>query len=123
MPLIDPADAAIPLLTLSGISYRRKALAKLSLLALGFLGLGVIEGLTRVFYPEASATVVFIVMAIVLPKGSHGGYSESLVVPVESVKTVGPWGPSGGVRVGLVANHGPEVLWSTHGPSGVEHVA
>ncbi len=25
------------------------------------------------------------VMAIVLPKGSHGGYSESLVVPVESV--------------------------------------
>ena len=30
------------------------------------LGLGVIEGLTRVFYPELSATVVFIVMAIVL---------------------------------------------------------
>jgi len=35
----------------------------------------VIEGLTRVFYPEASATVVFIVMAIVLmirPAGLFG---------------------------------------------------
>jgi branched-chain amino acid transport system permease protein len=39
------------------------------------LGLGVIEGLTRVFYPEASATVVFIIMAIVLmirPAGLFG---------------------------------------------------
>ena len=30
------------------------------------LGLGVIEGLTKVFWPEASSTVVFIIMAIVL---------------------------------------------------------
>ncbi|MGV8897642.1 MAG: branched-chain amino acid ABC transporter permease [Burkholderiaceae bacterium] len=39
------------------------------------LGLGVIEGMTRVFYPEASATVVFILMAIVLmirPAGLFG---------------------------------------------------
>jgi branched-chain amino acid transport system permease protein len=39
------------------------------------LGLGVIEGLTRVFYPEASATVVFVIMAIVLlvrPAGLFG---------------------------------------------------
>jgi branched-chain amino acid transport system permease protein len=39
------------------------------------LALGVIEGLTRVFYPEASATVVFVVMAIVLmirPAGLFG---------------------------------------------------
>jgi branched-chain amino acid transport system permease protein len=39
------------------------------------LGLGLIEGLTRVFYPELSATVVFIVMAIVLmvrPAGLFG---------------------------------------------------
>ncbi|NMM35953.1 MAG: branched-chain amino acid ABC transporter permease [Glaciimonas sp.] len=39
------------------------------------LGLGVIEGMTRVFYPEASATVVFVVMAIVLvirPAGLFG---------------------------------------------------
>ena len=39
------------------------------------LGLGIIEGLTRVFYPELSATVVFIVMAIVLlirPAGLFG---------------------------------------------------
>ncbi|MDY7577244.1 branched-chain amino acid ABC transporter permease [Herbaspirillum sp. RTI4] len=39
------------------------------------LGLGVIEGLTRVFYPELSATVVFIIMVIVLllrPAGLFG---------------------------------------------------
>ena len=39
------------------------------------LGLGVVEGLTRVFYPEASATVVFVIMAIVLlvrPAGLFG---------------------------------------------------
>lgn len=39
------------------------------------LGLGLIEGLTRVFYPELSATVVFIVMVIVLmirPAGLFG---------------------------------------------------
>jgi len=39
------------------------------------LGLGVIEGLTKVFYPEASATVVFLIMAIVLllrPAGLFG---------------------------------------------------
>ncbi len=30
------------------------------------LGLGVIEGFTKVFYPEASSTVVFIIMALVL---------------------------------------------------------
>jgi len=39
------------------------------------LGLGVIEGMTRVFYPELSATVVFILMAIVLlvrPSGLFG---------------------------------------------------
>src|SRR4030095_3723278 len=29
-------------------------------------GLGVVEGLTKVFYPEASSTVIFIIMAIVL---------------------------------------------------------
>jgi branched-chain amino acid transport system permease protein len=39
------------------------------------LGLGVIEGLTRVFYPEASEVVVFVVMVIVLllrPAGLFG---------------------------------------------------
>jgi branched-chain amino acid transport system permease protein len=39
------------------------------------LGLGVIEGFTRVFYPEASATVVFLIMALVLlvrPAGLFG---------------------------------------------------
>jgi branched-chain amino acid transport system permease protein len=37
--------------------------------------LGIIEGLTKVFYPEASATVIFIIMAIVLlvkPAGLFG---------------------------------------------------
>jgi branched-chain amino acid transport system permease protein len=38
-------------------------------------GLGVIEGLTKVFYPEASNTVIFIIMAVVLlikPAGLFG---------------------------------------------------
>jgi branched-chain amino acid transport system permease protein len=39
------------------------------------LGLGVIEGFTKVFWPEASTTVVFIIMGIVLvlrPAGLFG---------------------------------------------------
>ncbi len=39
------------------------------------LALGVIEGLTKVFYPEASSTVVFVIMALVLlirPAGLFG---------------------------------------------------
>ncbi|MEZ5840020.1 MAG: branched-chain amino acid ABC transporter permease [Hyphomicrobiales bacterium] len=39
------------------------------------LGMGVIEGLTKVFWPEASSTVIFVVMAIVLvlrPAGLFG---------------------------------------------------
>ena len=39
------------------------------------LSLGIIEGLTRVFYPQLSATVVFILMAMVLmirPAGLFG---------------------------------------------------
>jgi branched-chain amino acid transport system permease protein len=38
-------------------------------------GLGVVEGLTKVFFPEASSTVIFVVMAIVLlikPAGLFG---------------------------------------------------
>ncbi|HWV83498.1 MAG TPA: branched-chain amino acid ABC transporter permease [Hyphomicrobiaceae bacterium] len=38
-------------------------------------GLGIIEGLTKVFYPEASATVIFVIMAVVLmirPAGLFG---------------------------------------------------
>jgi len=38
-------------------------------------GLGLVEGLTRVIYPEASATVIFVIMAIVLlarPAGLFG---------------------------------------------------
>jgi branched-chain amino acid transport system permease protein len=38
-------------------------------------GLGIIEGLTKVFYPEASNTVIFVIMAVVLmfrPQGLFG---------------------------------------------------
>jgi len=38
-------------------------------------GLGIVEGLTKVFYPQASSTVIFVVMAIVLllrPNGLFG---------------------------------------------------
>jgi branched-chain amino acid transport system permease protein len=43
-------------------------------IATGF-GLGVIEGITKVFYPQASTTVIFVVMAVVLmikPAGLFG---------------------------------------------------
>ena len=39
------------------------------------LALGLLEGLTKVFYPEASSVVIFVVMAIVLlvrPAGLFG---------------------------------------------------
>lgn len=39
------------------------------------LGLGIIEGLTKVFYPEASAVVIFVIMVVVLllrPAGLFG---------------------------------------------------
>jgi branched-chain amino acid transport system permease protein len=39
-------------------------------------GLGVIEGLTKVFYPQASATVVFLVMVIVLLTMPHGLFGK-----------------------------------------------
>ncbi len=38
-------------------------------------GLGIVEGLTKVFFPEASSTVIFVIMAIVLlvrPAGLFG---------------------------------------------------
>jgi branched-chain amino acid transport system permease protein len=38
-------------------------------------GLGLVEGLTKVFYPEASSTVVFVIMVVVLlikPAGLFG---------------------------------------------------
>ena len=38
-------------------------------------GLGLVEGLTKVFYPPASNTVIFVIMAIVLlvkPAGLFG---------------------------------------------------
>ena len=38
-------------------------------------GLGIVEGLTKVYYPEVSATVIFVVMVIVLlarPAGLFG---------------------------------------------------
>jgi branched-chain amino acid transport system permease protein len=40
-------------------------------------GLGVIEGLTKVFYPQGSATVVFVVMVIVLVARPAGLFGKS----------------------------------------------
>ena len=60
--------------------------------------LGLIEGLTKVFYPEASSTVIFVIMALVLlvkpgrpvragraevrPKSAHGQPSRYGCGPV-----------------------------------------
>ena len=46
-----------------------------SLLSAIVVAIGLIEGLTKVFYPEASTTVIFIIMTIVLlirPAGLFG---------------------------------------------------
>ncbi|MFM7303393.1 MAG: branched-chain amino acid ABC transporter permease [Alphaproteobacteria bacterium] len=40
-------------------------------------GLGIIEGLTKVFYPEASATVIFIIMVIVLLARTAGLFGRA----------------------------------------------
>jgi branched-chain amino acid transport system permease protein len=39
--------------------------------------LGVIEGLTKVFYPEASNVVVFVIMALVLMVKSSGLFGKA----------------------------------------------
>jgi branched-chain amino acid transport system permease protein len=41
------------------------------------LALGVLESLTKLFYPEASATVVFAVMALVLLVRPAGLFGQS----------------------------------------------
>ncbi len=44
------------------------------------IGLGVIEGLTKVFWPEASSTVIFVIMALVLvlrPQGLFGKETQA----------------------------------------------
>ena len=40
-------------------------------------GLGVIEGMTKVFYPQGSATVIFVVMVIVLLARPAGLFGKS----------------------------------------------
>jgi branched-chain amino acid transport system permease protein len=45
------------------------------------LGLGVIEGLTKVFYPEASGVVIFVIMAIVLLLRPAGLFGRENVAP------------------------------------------
>lgn len=41
------------------------------------LGIGVVEGLTKTFYPEGSSVVVFIIMTIVLVVRPHGLFGRS----------------------------------------------
>lgn len=40
------------------------------------LGLGLLEGLTKVYYPEASSTVIFVVMILVLLVRPHGLFGK-----------------------------------------------
>jgi branched-chain amino acid transport system permease protein len=44
----------------------------------GFI-LGIVEGLTKVFYPEASSTVIFVIMAIVLVLKPAGLFGTALI--------------------------------------------
>lgn len=56
-------------------------------------GLGVIEGLTRVFYPEASSVVIFVIMIIILlikPEGLFGRQMTVVATPEESTSNYLP---------------------------------
>ena len=44
------------------------------------VSLGVIEGLTKVLYPEASSTVVFVIMAVVLMVKPNGLFGNGVAV-------------------------------------------
>ena len=58
----------------NGLPERWRGRDSFCILETGF-GLGLIEGLTKVFFPEASNTVIFVVMAVVLlirPAGLFG---------------------------------------------------
>jgi branched-chain amino acid transport system permease protein len=70
-------------------------------------GLGIIEGLTKVFYPEASNTVIFIIMAIVLlikPAGLFGakrkGARRAGAAPSRACAAASPRS-AGGARPGV----------------------
>ena len=67
-------------------------------------GLGVIEGLTKVFYPQASNTVIFVVMAIVLLIKPDGLFGKPLQQGggVESTGGSAPAGAGRSVVVGFL---------------------
>ena len=73
-------------------------------------GLGVVEGLTKVFYPEASNTVIFIIMAIVLMLRPAGPVRNAEVEgAMQSPRPIGtmqvlrrPWWRSGWWRRSFV---------------------
>lgn len=57
------------------------------------LGLGLVEALTKVFYPEASTTVIFAIMVVVLlvkPAGLFGKETGTIAAPSEHLTTGGP---------------------------------
>ena len=73
--LVAPLIGLYPVFVMKLLCFALFACAFNLLLGFTGLGLGVIEGMTRVFYPEASSVVVFVVMVIVLilrPAGLFG---------------------------------------------------
>lgn len=80
-------------------------------------GLGIVEGLTKVFYPEASNTVIFIVMAIVLlvkPAGLFGSLasltatsSHGIASPVVGAR----WGRAALIATALFFAAGPLLMY------------
>jgi branched-chain amino acid transport system permease protein len=48
--------------------------------------LGIIEGLTKTFYPEASATIIFVIMAIVLLLKPAGLFGRPQTAPVQTAE-------------------------------------
>ena len=72
---IDPMIEPMPPITTTAKTTMMRLLPMSGVIWITGLALGLVEGLTKVFYPEASNIVVFVIMAIVLmirPAGLFG---------------------------------------------------
>ncbi len=85
------------------------------------LGLGIVEGLTKVFYPEASNFVIFVIMAIVLLTKPSGLFGKPLTVQNtvaaeatrESLRLDPRWQRIGWWLLGAAALAAPLVVYPT----------
>ena len=66
-------------------------------------GLGLVEGLTRVFYPEGSAVVIFVIMALVLAGEARRAVREGRVMTDQAVSDIAM--PAEAPTLGMPRHH------------------